>query len=492
MPNGKPNILILWGDDIGWYNISHNNRGVMGYETPNIDRVAREGIEFTDYYAQQSCTAGRAAFITGQNPLRTGLTKVGMPGAKIGLQAEDPTIAELLKPLGYVTGQFGKNHLGDHDDFLPSNHGFDEFYGNLYHLNAEDEPEHPDYPKGAEFRERFGPRGVIHSFADGRIEDTGPLTKKRMETIDDDVTKRAEAFIRQAHADGKPFFIWWNATHMHFRTRIAKEAEGISGQGFYNDAMVLHDRHVGQLLDVLDELGITEDTIVVYSTDNGPHYNTWPDGAITPWRSEKNSNWEGAFRVPCFARWPGKFPAGKTLNGIVTHQEWLPTLLAAAGEPEIVDKLKGGHQAADSHFKVHIDGYNCLPYFTGEANESPRDWFFYTNDDGTIVAIRFGDWKAVFYEQRAKRMQLWAEPFVPLRLPKIFNLRRDPFERADENSNTYWDWVLDHIFIIYPMQALAAEQIQSFREFPPRQKPAAFNLDSVLKTMEEASGGGLH
>ena len=491
MPNGKPNILILWGDDIGWYNISHNNRGVMGYETPNIDRVAREGIDFTDYYAQQSCTAGRAAFITGQNPLRTGLTKVGMPGAKVGLQAEDPTIAELLKPLGYVTGQFGKNHLGDHDDFLPSNHGFDEFYGNLYHLNAEEEPEHPDYPKEPEFRERFGPRGVIHSFADGRIEDTGPLTKKRMETIDDDVTERTEAFIRQAHADGKPFFIWWNATHMHFRTRISKEAEGISGQGFYNDAMVLHDRHVGQLLDLLDELGITEDTIVVYSTDNGPHYNTWPDGAITPWRSEKNSNWEGAFRVPCFARWPGKFPAGTTLNGIVTHQEWLPTLLAAAGEPEIVDKLKAGHQAADSHFKVHIDGYNCLPYFMGEVSESPRDWFFYTSDDGTIMAIRFGDWKAVFYEQRAKTMQLWAEPFIPLRLPKIFNLRRDPFERADENANTYWDWVLDHIFVIYPMQALAAEQIQSFREFPPRQKPAAFNLDTVLEKMQEASGGGL-
>ena len=491
MPNGKPNILILWGDDIGWYNISHNNRGVMGYETPNIDRVAREGIDFTDYYAQQSCTAGRAAFITGQNPLRTGLTKVGMPGAKVGLQAEDPTIAELLKPLGYVTGQFGKNHLGDHDDFLPSNHGFDEFYGNLYHLNAEEEPEHPDYPKEPEFRERFGPRGVIHSFADGRIEDTGPLTKKRMETIDDDVTERTEAFIRQAHADGKPFFIWWNATHMHFRTRISKEAEGISGQGFYNDAMVLHDRHVGQLLDLLDELSITEDTIVVYSTDNGPHYNTWPDGAITPWRSEKNSNWEGAFRVPCFARWPGKFPAGTTLNGIVTHQEWLPTLLAAAGEPEIVDKLKAGHQAADSHFKVHIDGYNCLPYFMGEVSESPRDWFFYTSDDGTIMAIRFGDWKAVFYEQRAKTMQLWAEPFIPLRLPKIFNLRRDPFERADENANTYWDWVLDHIFVIYPMQALAAEQIQSFREFPPRQKPAAFNLDTVLEKMQEASGGGL-
>ena len=488
----RPNILVLWGDDIGWYNISHNNRGAMGYETPNIDRLAREGIDFTDYYGQQSCTAGRAAFITGQNPVRTGLTKVGMPGATVGLQAEDPTIAELLKPLGYATGQFGKNHLGDSDAMLPSNHGFDEFYGNLYHLNAEDEPEHPDYPKDPAFRERFGPRGVIHSFADGRIEDTGPLTKKRMETIDDDVTARAEAFIRQAHADGKPFFVWWNATHMHLWTRIPEEAEGISGQGFYNDAMVLHDRHVGQLLDLLDELGITENTIVVYSTDNGPHYNTWPDGAISPWRSEKNSNWEGAYRVPCFARWPGKFPAGKMLNGIVTHQEWLPTLLAAAGEPGIVEKLRAGHQAGDKQFTVHVDGYNCLPYFTAETDESPRDWFFYTNDDGLIVAIRYGDWKAVFHEQRAKTLQLWAEPFVPLRLPKLFNLRRDPFERADENSNAYWDWVIEHVFVLYPMQALAAEQAQSFREFPPRQKPAAFNLDRVLDQMQDAGGGGLH
>jgi arylsulfatase len=492
MPAGKPNILVLWGDDIGWYNISHNNRGAMGYQTPNIDRIAREGVEFTDFYAQQSCTAGRAAMITGQNPVRTGLTKVGIPGSTVGLSGEDPTIAELLKPLGYSTGQFGKNHLGDLDEFLPSNHGFDEFYGNLYHLDAEDEPEHPDYPKDPAFRERFGPRGVIHSYADGRIEDTGPLDKKRMETIDDDVTDRAEAFIREAHAAGKPFFVWWNSTHMHVWTRIPEEAEGISGQGFYNDAMVLHDRNVGQLLDVLDELGITDDTIVLYSTDNGPHYNTWPDGAISPWRSEKNSNWEGAYRVPSFARWPGKFQAGKTLNGIMTHQEWLPNLLAAAGETDIVSKLKSGHQVGDKTFKVHIDGYNALPYLQGETDESPRDWFFYTSDDGLVVAIRYGDWKAVFYEQRAKTMQLWAEPFVPLRLPKIFNLRRDPFERADENSNGYWNWVLEHIFVIYPMQALAAEQIQSFREFPPRQKPAAFNLDAVMAQMSASADSGLH
>ena len=435
----RPNILILWGDDIGWFNISHNNRGMMGYETPNIDRVAREGIEFTDYYAQQSCTAGRAAFITGQNPVRTGLTKVGVPGADTGLQAEDPTIAELLKPLGYRTGQFGKNHLGDKDEFLPTNHGFDEFYGNLYHLSAEDEPEHPDYPKDPEFRERFGPRGVIHSFADGRIEDTGPLTKKRMETVDEEMTDRAVEFIREAHAADEPFFVWWNATRMHFRTRVKEESLGHSGQGFYNDAMVEHDGLVGQMLDIVDELGIAEDTIVVYSTDNGPHFNTWPDAAITPWRSEKNSNWEGAYRVPCFARWPGKFPEGVTLNGIVSHQEWLPTLLAAAGEPDVVEKLESGYRVGDKDFKVKIDGYNCMDYFTGATDESPRDWFSYSSDDGLITAIRYGDWKAVFFEQRSKTMQMWAEPFVPLRMPKIFNLRRDPFERADENANVYWD-----------------------------------------------------
>jgi arylsulfatase A-like enzyme len=487
----RPNILILWGDDIGWYNISHNNRGAMGYQTPNIDRVAREGVDFTDYYAQQSCTAGRAAFITGQNPVRTGLTKVGMPGASVGLDGADPTIAELLKPLGYVTGQFGKNHLGDQDQYLPSNHGFDEFYGNLYHLNAEDEPEHPDYPKDPAFRERFGPRGVIHSFADGRIEDTGPLTKKRMETIDDDVTDRAEQFIRDADADDKPFFVWWNATKMHLWTRLKEESRGLSGQGEYNDAMVEHDGLVGRMLDLLDELGIADNTIVMYSTDNGPHYNSWPDGAISPWRSEKNSNWEGAYRVPCFVRWPGQFPAGEVRNGIMTHQEWLPTLLAAAGKPDIVEELKAGEQVGDKHFKVHIDGYNALPYLTGESDESPREWFFYTNDDGLIVGVRLHDWKVVFYEQRAKAMEVWSEPFVKLRLPKIFNLRRDPFERADENSNSYWDWVLEHVFVTYPVQALAAEQLQSFAEFPPRQDPASFNLDGVMKAVTDAAGSGL-
>jgi arylsulfatase A-like enzyme len=492
MADKKPNVLVLWGDDIGWYNISHNNRGAMGYRTPNIDRIAQEGIEFTDYYGQQSCTAGRAAFITGQNPLRTGLTKVGIPGSDLGLQAEDPTIAELLKPLGYATGQFGKNHLGDRDEFLPTAHGFDEFYGNLYHLNAEEEPENADYPHHLPESLLPRPRGVIHSFADGRIEDTGPLTKKRMETIDDDVTDRTIAFIEEAVESDTPFFVWWNSTHMHFRTHIPDDAKGLSGQGLYNDAMVLHDQAVGRLLDKLDELGIAEDTIVLYSTDNGPHYNTWPDAAISPWRSEKNSNWEGAYRVPSFARWPGKFEAGKTLNGIASHQDWLPTLLAAAGEPEIKEKLLEGHQAGDKQFRVYIDGVNLLPYLTGETDESPRKFFAYVNDDGALVALRAGDWKVVFQEQRAKTMQLWAEPFVELRVPKIFNLRRDPFERADENSNTYWDWHLDHVYMLYPAQNIVAQQMQSFLDFPPRQKPASFNLDRVFEQLQNASGAGLH
>jgi arylsulfatase len=492
MAEKRPNILVLWGDDIGWFNISHNNRGMMGYQTPNIDRIAREGIEFTDYYAQQSCTAGRAAFITGQNPLRTGLTKVGIPGSTLGLQPEDPTIAELLKPLGYATGQFGKNHLGDLDEFLPSNHGFDEFFGNLYHLNAEEEPENADYPHHLPESILPRPRGVIHSFSDGRVEDTGPLTRKRMETIDDEVTDLAEKFIRSAVDDEKPFFVWWNSTHMHFRTHIPEEAKGLSGQGFYNDAMVQHDQAVGRMLNLLDELDIAEDTIVLYSTDNGPHYNTWPDAAITPWRSEKNSNWEGAYRVPSFARWPGKFEAGRIVNDIAAHQDWLPTLLAAAGEPDINAKLLDGHEAAGKKFNVHIDGYNLLPWLLGEDERSPRQEFFYVNDDGALVALRGGDWKMVFLEQRAKTMQLWAEPFVELRLPKIFNLRRDPFERADENSNTYWDWHMDHVYMLYVGQNLVAQQIQSLIDYPPRQEPASFNLDNVLETMQNATGEGLH
>jgi arylsulfatase A-like enzyme len=492
MADKKPNILILWGDDIGWWNISYNSRGQMGYRTPHIDRIANEGVAFTDYYGQQSCTAGRAAFITGQNPIRTGLTKVGMPGADTGIRSEDPTIAELLKPLGYVTGQFGKNHLGDKDEFLPTNHGFDEFFGNLYHLNAEEEPEDPDYPKDPDFKKRYGPRGVIHSFADGRIEDTGPLNKKRMETIDDEVTKHALRFIDEAHKAKKPFFLWYNTTAMHFRTHCAKKHLGKSGQGTYNDVMVAHDENIGMMLNKLDDLGIAENTIVMYSTDNGVHYNSWPDAGITPFRSEKNTNWEGGWRVPAFVRWPAKFKAGTVLNGIVTHQDWLPTLLAAAGEPDIKAKLLKGHKAGNKTFKVHIDGHNMLPYLSGQAKESPREFFFYFSDDGDIIAIRMQDWKVVLMEQRAKQLMCWFEPFVPLRAPKIFNLRRDPFERADENSNTYWDWVISHVYIIYAMQGLVAGQIESFKKFPPRQKPASFNLDRVLEGLKDAAGSGQH
>ena len=404
MPNGKPNILILWGDDVGWWNISYNSRGQMGYRTPNIDRVANEGVAFTDYYAQQSCTAGRAAFICGQNPIRTGLTKVGMPGADVGLQKEDPTIAELLKPLGYTTGQFGKNHLGDKDEFLPTLHGFDEFFGNLYHLNAEEEPEDPDYPKDPAFKQRFGPRGVLHCRADGKggqtVEDTGPLTKKRMETIDDEVTERALTFIDEAHQKDQPFFVWYNTTAMHFRTHVADKHKGKSGQGDYNDAMVAHDEHIGEMLDKLDELGIADDTIVMYSTDNGVHYNTWPDAGITPFRSEKNTNWEGGWRVPAFLRWPGKIPAGSVLNGLVSHQDILPTLLAAAGEPEIKEKLLNGHTIGDMTYKVHLDGYDLGPALKGQA-EWPRKEFIYWTDDGSVAALRYENWKITFLEQQA-------------------------------------------------------------------------------------------
>ena len=493
----KPNILILWGDDIGWWNISYNSRGQMGYRTPNIDRVAEEGAAFTDYYGQQSCTAGRSAFITGQNPIRTGLSKVGLPGADLGLSADDPTIAELLKPHGYTTGQFGKNHLGDRDEFLPTLHGFDEFFGNLYHLNAEEEPEDEDYPKDPKFRERYGPRGVLHCKSDGQggqtIEDTGPLTKKRMETCDEEIVEHASRFIREAHAAGQPFFVWFNTTGMHFRTYRPEKHEGKSGgQGIYNDMMVVHDEHIGAMLDLLDELGISDNTIVMYSTDNGVHYNTWPDAGITPFRSEKNTNWEGGWRVPAFVRWPEKIKAGTVLNGIVSHQDWLPTLLAAAGEPDVSEKLLEGHGAGGKTYNVHIDGKNMLPYFMGETDESPRDTFFYISDDGDVLAIRHKDWKAVLMEQRATGMQCWAEPFVRLRLPKIFNLRRDPMERADEHSNTYWDWMISHAYLIYGMQGLVEQQIGSFVKFPPRQKPASFNLDKVLEQVVAAGDGGHH
>jgi arylsulfatase len=480
----KPNILILWGDDIGIWNISHFSRGMMGYQTPNIDRVAKEGVTFTDWYGQQSCTAGRACFITGQNPIRTGLTKVGMPGATVGLHKEDPTIAEMLKPLGYATGQFGKNHLGDRDEFLPTMHGFDEFFGNLYHLNAEEEPELPDYPKDPEFKKKFGPRGVLHCVADGKggqtIKDTGPLTKKRMETIDEEITEAALGWMeKQAKAD-KPFFLWYNSTAMHFRTHVAEKNIGKSGQDLYSDRMVVHDEQIGQMLDKLDELGIADNTIVMYSTDNGPENDTWPDGANTPFRSQKDTNWEGGWRVPCFIRWPGKIKAGSVLNGIGSHIDMLPTLLAAAGDPDVTQKLLNGYKVGDMTYKVHLDGHNMIPYLTGEVAESPRKALFYFSDDGELMAVRIGDYKLVLGEQRATSTYVWQEPLVKLRVPKMFNLRRDPFERADVNSNVYWDWVMNHIFMLYEMQALVAGQIADFAKFPPRQKPASFNLDAVL------------
>jgi arylsulfatase A-like enzyme len=486
----QPNILILWGDDIGTWNVSYFSRGMMGYRTPNIDRVANEGVAFTDFYGQQSCTAGRASFICGQNPIRTGLTKVGMPGATVGLHAEDPTIAELLKPLGYATGQFGKNHLGDRDEYLPTVHGFDEFFGNLYHLNAEEEPELPDYPKDPEFKKRFGPRGVLHCVADGKggqsIKDTGPLTKKRMETIDEEITSAALAWMEKQANAGKPFFLWYNSTACHFRTHLAAKNRGKSGQDDYSDRMVTHDEQIGQMLDKLDELGIADNTIVMYSTDNGPENDTWPDGANTPFRSQKDTNWEGGWRVPAFIRWPGKIKAGSVLNGIVTHQDMLPTLLAAAGEPTIKEKLLNGHKAGNKTFKVHIDGFNMVPYLTGEVKDSPRTSFFYFSDDGDIMAVRAGDWKLIFAEQRATTMAVWAEPLVKLRVPHIFSLRRDPFERASFNSNTYWDWIVDHAPQLYLVQGLVQDQIAEFVKYPPRQKPASFNLDSVLAQLGPA------
>ncbi len=498
MADKKPNILVIWGDDIGMWNLSCYSKGMMGYQTPNIDRIAHEGMIFTDYYGEQSCTAGRSAFITGQSVFRTGLSKVGLPGAELGMRAEDPTIAELLKPLGYATGQFGKNHLGDRDEHLPTNHGFDEFFGNLYHLNAEEEPELRDYPPEEDFpnfRKNYGPRGVLHCWADGKggqkIENTGPLTKERMQTVDDEFMAAAKDFIKRQHKDDKPFFVWFNTTHMHFRTHAKPESLGQSGrwQSEYHDVMIDHDKHVGELLNLLDELKIADNTIVLYSTDNGPHMNSWPDAGMTPFRNEKNSNWEGAYRVPAMVRWPGKIKAGSISNEIVSHMDWLPTFLAAAGEPNIVEKCKKGHKAGKKTFKVHLDGYNLLPYLTGKEKKSPRISYFYFSDDGDLTSLRYDNWKIVFMEQRVRgTLAIWAEPFVPLRVPKIFNLRTDPLERADVTSNTYYDWLLDHAFMLVPAQTYVGNFLATFKEFPPRQKAASFSLDEVMAKL----AAGMH
>jgi len=490
----KPNILVIWGDDVGQSNLSAYTHGLMGYKTPNIDRIAHEGITFTDYYGEQSCTAGRSSFIMGQSVFRTGLSKVGLPGAELGMREEEPTIAALLKNHGYATGQFGKNHLGDKDEHLPTNHGFDEFYGNLYHLNAEEEPENEDYPAamklddGKTFIETFGPRGVIHSWAlpDGtqKIEDTGPLTKKRMETVDDDTSDRALEFIEAQHKAGKPWFVWWSGTRMHFRTHVKDELRGISGQDEYSDGMVEHDMHIGKFLNKLDELGIADNTIVLYSTDNGPHMNTWPDAAMTPFRGEKNTNWEGGWRVPAMVRWPGKFMAGTWSNEIMHHMDWLPTFLAAAGEPDVKEKLLTGHSAIGRNFKVHLDGYNFLPYLSGEADKGPRKEIFYFSDDGDLTALRYNDWKLIFMEQKSQgTFRVWMEPFVPLRVPLIENLRRDPYERAMITSNTYFDWMLNRAYLLVPAQAYVGDFLATFQEFPPRQKAASFSLDQVMEKL---------
>lgn len=497
--SSKPNILVIWGDDIGTWNISHNNRGMMGYRTPNIDRIAKEGVAFTDYYGQQSCTAGRAAFLGGNVPVRTGMTKVGMPGAPEGWQKSDVTIATVLKSQGYATGQFGKNHQGDRDEHLPTMHGFDEFFGNLYHLNAEEEPENEDYPtnmimaNGKTFGETFGPRGVLHTWADGkggqRIEDTGALTKKRMETIDDESLAAAKAFIKKQHDAGQPFFCWWNGTRMHFRTHVKEEHRGISGQDEYGDGMVEHDMHVGELLKLLDELGIANNTVVLYSTDNGPHYNTWPDAGTTPFHGEKNSNWEGAYRVPAFVRWPGHFLSDVTLNGIVAHEDWLPTFSAIAGNDKITDQLRTGVTLNGRTYKNYIDGSNQVDYLTGKSKNSMRDGFVYVNDGGEVAGLRYGDWKVNFLENRADKLQIWLEPFVHLRAPYLFNLRRDPFEKALEGSNTYYDWYIDRAFIITPIQQYAIRFLSTFKEYPPSQTPGDWSLDKVQKQIEAMTTG---
>jgi arylsulfatase len=507
-PSGrKPNILVIFGDDIGQTNISAYSFGLMGYRTPNIDRIAKEGMMFTDYYAEQSCTAGRSSFITGQCTLRTGLSKVGIPGATVGLQTRDVTLAELLKPLGYATGQFGKNHLGDRNEFLPTVHGFDEFYGNLYHLNAEEDPESRTYPRDPAFRQALGPRGVLRTKASDRddpteqprwgkvgkqtIEDTGPLTRKRMETIDDETSAAAIDFIERQARTSTPFFCWFNSTRMHFRTHVReahRDKPGLTSRTEYADGMVEHDAVIGTILKAVDDLGIGNDTIVIYTTDNGPHQNSWPDAGTTPFRSEKNTNWEGAYRVPCLIRWPGRIQPGSISNELISGLDWLPTLMAAVGDPEIKDKLVKGYPAGTKTFKVHLDGYNQLPYLTGQQPRGARKEFVYFNDDGDLVALRYENWKFVFEEQRAQgTMRIWAEPFTKLRVPKLFDLRSDPYERADVTSNTYYDWFMgDGSGPFIASQAVVAPFLATFKEFPPSQRPSSFSIDQLVEKMQRS------
>ncbi|MFG0723366.1 arylsulfatase [Pseudomonas sp. GLN_6] len=478
----KPNILVIFGDDIGITNISKYSHGLMGYQTPNIDRLANEGMMFTDYYGEQSCTAGRSAFITGQSPIRTGLTKVGVPGAPVGIQPEDPTLAELLKPLGYATGQFGKNHLGDRDEFLPTQHGFDEFFGNLYHLNAEEGPEDMDWTKNSAIDKMVRPRGVIRSTADGKVEDLGPLNRKRMETIDEEFLNATMKFVDKSAKADKPFFVWFNSSRMHYYTHLRKESVGKSGQDFYNDGMVEHDEQIGQLLKQLDDLGIADNTIVLYTTDNGVHFNQWPDAGITPFRGEKNTNWEGGFRVPALVRWPQHIQANSVSNTVMSHQDWVPTLMAAVGVADVKEQLLKGYQAGAKQYKVHLDGYNFLPYLQGKEKTGPRTDFYYFSDDGKLLGSRDGDWKLVYAEQRAQRFDVWRDPFVELRIPKLFNLRRDPYERADTDSNSYNLWWDKKVAVVgLPAMVRVQQFLNTFQAFPPRQRPASFTVDQMVE-----------
>jgi arylsulfatase A-like enzyme len=490
---GKPNILIIMGDDIGSFNISAYNLGMMGYKTPNIDRIGKEGVLFTDFYGQQSCTAGRAAFITGQSPIRTGLLKVGLPGAKEGITKLDPTLADMLKPMGYLSGQFGKNHLGDLDEHLPTNHGFDEFFGNLYHLNAEEEPENPDYPKNPDFKKKFGPRGVIHSTlnADGtqKIEDTGPLTKKRMETIDAEVTDKTLAFMERAKKEGKPFFIWYNTTRMHVNTHLKAESDGVTGLGVEADGMVEHDKMVGQLLDKLKELGLDENTIVMYTTDNGAEFFAWPDAGTTYFRGEKNSQWEGGYRIPALIRWPGVIKPGTINNDICSLEDMVPTLMAAVGDANIKEELLNGKQIGSTTYKVHLDGYNLMPALQN-GGEWPRKEFIYWTDGGSVAALRYDNWKITFLRQDAHGLHTWIEPFAELRAPMICNLRMDPFERAQDEAGGYDKWYFMHMFAFAPSAAYVGQWIQSFKEFPPRMKPGSFSLDKAMESITYGTSGG--